>query len=216
MANHHKLDVQLRDILGKKVKHLRQQGLLPATIYGKGIEPISVQINERDFNVAYRKTGRTSLIDLNIPGRTMQSAFVHAVQRHPVTRTIIHADFRVVDLRQPVTVEVPVLLVGESPLVRSNDALLTHGVTTLQVRALPDNLPQHIEVDISGLDSFDVSIYVRDLPPHDQYTIMGDGDGLLATLTQLRATEEPEAAEATEEPAEPELIRRERKTEEEE
>ncbi len=207
MANKVSLDVQLRDIQGKKVKQLRQQGLLPATVYGKGFGPLSVQVDERAFSLTYRQAGRTALIDLNIPGQKNQAAFIHAIQRHPVSRRIIHADFRVVDLQRYINIEVPVMLVGESPVVKRNDGILIHGLTTVQVHALPADLPQHIEVDVSVLDSFEKSLYVRDLPTSDNYSFVTSGDELIAALSPLRAAEEAPVEGG---PTEPELIRRER------
>lgn len=209
------LDVQHRDILGKKVKRLRQQGLLPATIYGKGFEPLAVQIDERTFNTTYRQAGRTALIELNIPGTKKQSVFIHAIQRHPVSRAIIHADFRVVDLQKPVNVEVPIVLVGESPLVKRGEALVNHGVTAVEVQALPASIPQHIEVDISDLNSFEDNIRVGDLPPSDSYQIMTDAADLVVSLAHVRVAKSDEEGEEEERPTEPELIRKERKEEEE-
>jgi large subunit ribosomal protein L25 len=202
------LDADLRTVLGKKVKLLRRDGLLPATVYGKGISPLSIQLNDRTFNQTYRHVGRTALVELHIPGQPIQSAFVHAVQRHPVSRSIIHVDFRVVDLKTALTVEVPIITVGESPLVVRGDAIINHAISSLLVRALPAELPQHIEVDVSILDSIEKTIHVRDLAGSGTYTIITDGDELVVALSQSREAAEDAAAEAA--PAEPELIREER------
>src|SRR5262249_286087 len=141
----------------------RREGLLPATVYGKGVGPFAVQLNARTFSDVLRHAGRTTLVELDIPGQLPQSAFIHALQRHPVTRAIIHADFRVGDLRTEITVAIPIHIVGESDLVERGDALLNQVLTTVDVRALPAELPHAIEVDVSGLDSLDKSIYVRDI-----------------------------------------------------
>ncbi|MBC8076012.1 MAG: 50S ribosomal protein L25 [Chloroflexales bacterium] len=211
MANQHSLDAQLRTVLGKKVKRLRHEGLLPATVYGKGISPLSIQLNLRTFNSMYRQVGRSALVELTIPNQPLQSAFIHAVQRHPVSRAIIHVDFLVVDLRVEITVEVPITYTGESPLVERGDAVLNTVANSLAVRALPASLPQHINVDLSSLDELDKSIHVRDLAPSGDYTIMTDPDELLVSLGVSRANveDEAEAAEAAA-AAEPELIREER------
>ena len=213
-TNQHTLDVQLRTVLGKKVKRLRREGQLPATVYGKGISPISIQLDERTFNLMYRQVGRSALVELTIPNQPMQSAVIHAVQRHPLSRAIIHVDFRVVDLRVEITVEVPITFVGESPLVERGDAVLNAAAHSLAVRSLPANLPQHINVDISGLDEIGKSIHVRDLAPSDDYTIQTDPDELLASLGVARTAEEDEAVVEEEAEAEPELIRDERDDEE--
>jgi large subunit ribosomal protein L25 len=192
---------QKRSILGKQVKQLRKQGLLPATVYGKGFEPASVQLDDRTFNLMYRKAGKTTLIDLMIDG-VLASVFVQAIQRHPVTRNILHVDFKVVDLKTAVHVEVPVIAIGESPLVARGDAMLNHVINTVNVEALPAELPQHIEVDISALNSFDSSITVADLPTSTSYKVLNPADQVLLSLTQMRAaTEEAEEAAPAEAPA---------------
>jgi large subunit ribosomal protein L25 len=211
----HSLDVQLRTVLGKKVRRLRRDGLLPATVYGKGISPVSIQLDERAFNTTYRHAGRTALVELNIPEQPKQSAFIHAVQRHPVSRSIIHVDFRVVDLMVAITVEVPIVLTGVSPLVENEDAILNHALNAVQVRALPAELPQHIELDVSVLDEMDKTLHVRDLPTAETYTILDDPDELVVALSAPRVEEEEPEEEEEEAPAEPELIREEREEDEE-
>jgi len=213
MATQFTLDVQPREVLGKKVKHLRTQGLIPATVYGKGMEPVSVQVNGRAFMAVYRKAGKTGLIELHL-GAARKAAFVQAVQRHPLTRDIIHIDFKVVDLRKAIHVEVPVLTVGESPLVARGDALINHALNTVMVEALPADVPQHIDVDVSGLDTLDKTIHVRDIPPARTYKILTSGDEVLISLTPVRAAVAEGPIEEV--PVEPELIRRERAKEEEE
>lgn len=212
MATNYALDVQLREVLGKKVKHLRHEGLIPATVYGKGFAPVSIQVDERTFLGVYRKVGRTALIDLHIPGQAKQAAFVHAVQRHPVSRAIIHADFRVVDLKVAMTSAIPVVLVGKSLLVERGDAIVNQALAELEVHALPANLPQHLEIDISDLDSFDKHIYVRDLPTSLTYEIVTEAEELVVSLTSVRAAVAAEEEEAPA-PAEPELIRKEQEEE---
>lgn len=214
MADRIKLDFESRTLTGKKVNRLRREGIMPATVYGKGVGPFSVQLNARTFNDTYRHAGRTALLDITIPGQQGQSAFIHSVQRHPVSRAILHADFLVVDLRTEITVDVPIHIVGESPLITRGDAILNQPLTALSVRALPAELPSHIEVDISGLDSMDKSVYVSDLAALEHGVIVTDEGELIATLSAARVEEEEEeAAEETAEGAEPELVREDREDE---
>src|ERR1700752_578735 len=95
MADRIKVELENRTLTGKKVNRLRREGILPATVYGKGVGPFTVQLSARGFNDVYRHIGRTALVDLAIPGQKPQSAFIHSLQRHPVTRAILHADFLV-------------------------------------------------------------------------------------------------------------------------
>jgi large subunit ribosomal protein L25 len=215
MADRLNLSLENRTLVGKKVGRLRREGIIPATVYGKGVSPLSVQMNARAFNETYRHAGRTGLIDLSIPGQKGISVFVHNLQRHPVTRNIIHVDFLAVDLRTEVTVDVPVHITGESELVKRGDALLNQVLTSLAVRALPADIPSSIEVDVSGLDSFDKSIHVSDLSLDTKGEIVTPADELVVSLTQAREEEEEVAEEEAAE-GEPELVRDEREGEENE
>lgn len=213
MSTHQSLNAQVRTVLGKKVKYLRKEGLIPCTIYGKGFDAVSGQVNGREFDLVFRKAGRTALIDLNLDGHGMQSVFVQDIQRHPVTRSVLHIDFKVVDLKKLVQVEVPVVAIGESPLVARGDALLNHVVNVVMVEALPNDLPQRIDVDISVLDAMDKVIRVSDLQGRISYKILGPANQPLVSLSQLRAATAEEPAEEAGEPAEPELIRKSREDE---
>ncbi|MEI6776198.1 MAG: 50S ribosomal protein L25 [Chloroflexales bacterium] len=211
MAIHQTVNAHVRTVLGKKVKYLRKSGQIPATVYGKNFDPISVQVSAREFEISFRKSGRTSVIDLSIQDHGVQSVFVQDIQRHPVSRGILHIDFKVIDLKKAVHMEVPLVAVGESPMVARGDALLNHVLNSLMVEALPNDLPQHIDIDISGLDALDKSIHVRDLTAQVSYKILADPGQVLISLSQLRASEDIVAAEV---PVEPELIRKPRAEEE--
>jgi large subunit ribosomal protein L25 len=217
MAERVSLSLEPRTVLGKKVKTLRRNGLLPATVYGKDVTPISVQLNARTFNDTYRKVGRTTLLDLQIPGQHTLSAFVHAIQRHPVTREILHVDLRAVNLLVEIMVVVPVHITGESPLAARGDAILNVVHNTMNVRALPTDVPSAINVDVSGLDSFEKTIHVGDLELPPNVSLELGPEELLVSLTAARAAEEePEAVAEGESSAEPELVRERREDEDEE
>jgi large subunit ribosomal protein L25 len=205
MADRIKLEFENRTLTGKKVNRLRREGIMPATVYGKGVGPFNVQLNARTFSDTYRHAGKATLIDIDIPGQKGQSAFIHSVQRHPVTRAIVHADLLVVDLLVEVSVDVPIHVTGDSPLVERGDAIMNQPLTTLSVRALPTDLPAYIEIDISGLDSMDKTIHVRDIPPLEKGTIVTSEDELVISLNAARAEEVEEPVEEAE-AAEPELV----------
>jgi large subunit ribosomal protein L25 len=214
MADKIKLELENRTVVGKKVNRLRRAGILPATVYGKGVGPFTVQISTRGFNEVYRRAGKTTLVDVTIPGQPVQSAFIHSLQRHPVSRAILHADFLVVDLKIEISVEVPIHIVGESELIERGDATLNQVLNTLNVRALPAELPSYIEVDISVLDSMEKSIHVRDIAALEHGAIVNDDDELIVSLSQSRPEEEEEVVEEVTGEAEPELVREKREDEE--
>ena len=204
MSQDFELKLETRTVTGKKVNRLRKEGILPATVYGKGVGPYTVQMNAREFTDLLKQAGRTSLIKLSIPGQKPQSAFVHVLQRHPVKQDVLHVDFRVVDLRTEITVEVPIHLIGESDLVKTNQATLNQILNTVEVQTLPANVPSHLEVDISVLDSFDKTIQISDITPPDKVTIITSEDELVVNLVQARAEEE--ADEEVEEGVEPQRV----------
>ncbi|HMO57268.1 MAG TPA: 50S ribosomal protein L25 [Roseiflexaceae bacterium] len=208
MSEQYSLPLETRSILGKKVNRLRRAGILPATVYGKSQSPLSVQVDARKFSDVYRKSGRSALVNLEIAGHEPIAAFVHTLQRHPVSRVVLHVDFLAVDLKVEVTVSVPVHLVGESPLVASNEAILNQQLQSLDVRALPAVIPQSITVDISGLTSIDKSIHIRDITFPEGVQCVMNHDDLVVGLSQSRtATQEEESTDAAETAAEPELVR---------
>ncbi|KAB8143960.1 50S ribosomal protein L25 [Chloroflexia bacterium SDU3-3] len=206
MAETFKLEFETRTLFGKKVNRLRREGILPATVYGKNIGPFAVQINGRTFSDLVRKSGKTGLIEVSIPGQPVRTALVHAVQRHPVSREFIHADLLIVDLKTAITVDVPVHLIGESPVVKNEGAVLNHTLSTVSVHALPTEIPSHIEVDVSVLDSLDKNILVSDIKLPGEATIVTAADEVVASVTPATV----ETAPSDEAPAEPELVREDR------
>lgn len=198
------LTLEPRTITGKKVKNLRKSGLVPASICGKGIQSETFQVDAKQFGLVYRRTGRTALIDLQLPSGT-QSAFVRQVQRHPVSQQFLHVDFRIVDLRVEVVADVPVVAVGENPLVERAEGVLTLPHATLHVKALPNDLPQVIEVDISRITDFTTVLHVRDLNLGDKVQVLTPEDESVASITPSLMAAEEEAITEQEQMGEPEL-----------
>lgn len=198
------LNLSKRTVTGKKVAGLRKTGVLPATVYGKHLAPISVQADAREFTAVMKAAGRTSLVTLNVAGEEPITAFIHSYQRHPVSRAVIHVDFHAVDMSETVEIDVPVHMQGVSPLVHRGDALYNH-VNTLRVRALPGNLPSEIRVDVSILDTFDKSIHISDIKLAGA-TIIGNANDLVVGLAQT-GRGDASAVATTAAAAEPELVR---------
>lgn len=196
------INLSKRTVTGKKVAGLRKVGILPATVYGKHLAPISVQTDARSFAPLMKAAGRTSLVTLKIEGEEPITAFIHSYQRHPVSRNIIHVDFHAVDMSEIVEIDVPVHMHGVSPLVHRGDALYNH-ISSLRVRALPGNLPTEIVVDVSVLDTFEKAIHVSDIKLVGA-TIIGHANDLVVGLAQ---TGRGDGAAATAAAAEPELVR---------
>lgn len=185
------LTLEPRTITGKKVKNLRKQGLIPASICGKGIESQSFQLDAKTFGLVYRRVGRTGLINLQMPDSS-QSAFVRQVQIHPVSRQPIHVDFRIVDLRTVMAADVPLVATGENPLIERDGGVLQLLLNTLHVRGLPTDLPQVIEVDVSRIADFNTTLHVSDLDLGPNVEVLTPAEDVIATITPSRTQADAE------------------------
>ncbi len=202
MATEHKtyeLVVQPRESGERGGKKLRKRELVPGVVYGHRIESESVQVPQRELERVYLRAGSTGLVDLKVGEDTAaRKVFIHKVQRDPVTHTLRHVDFMVINLREEMTVSVTLVLIGEAPAVQRKDGMLLHGLDHVQVRALPGDLPPLIEVDVSKLEAVDDTIHVSDLIIPENVTLLTPGEDMVAKITNLpveEVVEEPEAEE---------------------
>jgi large subunit ribosomal protein L25 len=194
------LPVEPREVLGKKVKKLRRSGILPANIYGH-TGSVAVQVESVTLQRTLKEMTVNEVIDIKVQGeRSARPAIIQHVQRNPVTSQMLHADFYQVSLREKMRADVPVVLVGESEAVKTFNGVLLHPTNALHVEALPLDLPERIEVDVSVLTELDTSIHVRDLTIPDKVTVLTDGDVVVALVAapRLAAEEEEVAAEVEE------------------
>lgn len=151
-----------RELFGRKVKALRRDGNLPANIYGKKLASIAVQVPLKDFQKTFEEVGETGVIELQV-NDDKYPALIHNVQVNPVTDIPVHVDFLNVDLAQKVTAPVPIEFIGESPAEKSGEGVVVYQLYEVEVEALPTDLPEKLEVDVSGLEKIDDAIHVSDL-----------------------------------------------------
>lgn len=200
------LKAQKRTITGRKVKGLRQQGKLPANIYGKKVKSEAVEVAFADFEDVFGKVGETGLVELIIDGKK-RPVLVHNVQMDPVSDTPIHADFLQVDLKEKVTAEVPVELVGEAPAEKQGLGTLVQYIDEIEVEALPGDLPEKFEVDLTKLSEVDAAIQIKDIKvAKEKVDIKNNQEDIIVKIEPLRKEEEVPAApeaEAAAEGAEP-------------
>lgn len=153
------LKAKVRKEVGRKVKLLRKEGILPANIYGKKIKSESIQIDLKEFLDVYKKVGDTKLFYIN-----ERPVLVANIQKNPVSDALLHVDFHQVDLKEKVEAKVPVELTGESPAEKQSIGTVVQYLNEIEVEALPTDLPDKFEIDISKLTEVDQSIHVKDLP----------------------------------------------------
>ena len=187
-----------RQITGKAVSHLRRDGVLPAVVFGHGLESTSVSLDAHEFDVLRRKTSSNTLVDLSIDGAKAQPVLVHGVQLHRVTQRPLHADLFLVRMTEELTVDVPLVASGESEAVKTHGGTVLHPIEHVRVKALPDHLPTSIQYDISSLLTFDDVIRLRDLVIPGDVTLLTDLEEIVAKVIPPRVEEEPVVAEAAE------------------
>jgi len=193
------LSAQPRHVHGKAVKTLRRSGVLPAVVFGHGVESNAVQLDMHEFELLRRKTGRNTLLDLTLDGGKAVPVLVHDIQEHPVSRAPLHVDLMVVRMTEELMVEVAINFTGESVAVERMGGVLLHLRESVQVRALPDHLPQSVELDISGLEDFDQVLHVSDITLPADVTLATDPTEPVA---RVQAPRIEEVAVPVEEPGE--------------
>jgi len=189
------LAAEHRELTGKKVARLRHAGRLPAVVYGHGVASDSISIDAHEFEQLRRHTGPNALVDLSVDGAKAQPVLVSSVQVHPVNRRALHVDLFLVRMTEELTVDVPLVAIGESPAIADLGGTLLHPIESVRIRALPDHLPQAIEYSIESLIDFDTTIHVRDLAIPEDVTLMTDGDEIVAKVQAPRVEEAPVVAE---------------------
>lgn len=191
------LTAEPRAVLGKQVARLRRDGRLPGVVYGQGHESESISLDLHEFELLHRHTGRHAVLDLNIAGsRTAQPVLLQQIQEHPISRRPIHVDLLLVNLQEEMTVDVPVVAVGESVAIDKLGGVLLHLQDSVIVRAKPDDLPSSLELDISSLDSFEAVLHVSDLRIPEGVTLVTDPSEPIARVQQPRIEEEVVVAPA--------------------
>ncbi len=202
------LRAQRRAVLGKKVRGLRRAGLVPANLYGPGLAPAALQLPMREVDTVLRHLTRTTLVPLEVEGEPARRVLVREVQRHPVDDRTLHVDFFAVPMNETIRTEVPLHFVGEAPAVAELEGTLVRSLETVEVEALPTDLPGRVEVDLSPLREFHHALHAGDLVLPRGVTLLTPPEAAVATVVPSRvepelAAEAEEAAEAAPAEAEP-------------
>jgi large subunit ribosomal protein L25 len=197
-----KLAATRRAVTGKKVSHLRRDGILPGVVFGRGLDSDNVSLDAHAFEQLRKHAGANTLIDLSIDGGAAAPVLVHGVQTSVITRRPLHVDLFVVRMTEELTVDVPLVSEGTSDAIENAGGTLMHVIEHVRVRALPDHLPQSIHYSIDSLATFDDQIHVRDLVIPSDATLLNDLDEVVAKVLPPRVEEVVEAPEAAAEGAE--------------
>ena len=192
-----------RTALGKAAARLRRSQVLPANIYGRRMDSTAIQLPERDAQALLKEHGVNTLVNLKVAGEAdARPVVVRKVQRHPVSHRLQHLDFYQVDLRRSITAQLPVTVIGEAPAVHTYQGLLLHGLDTVEVEALPADMPTHLEVSVESITELDGQVTVADLQVPHGVTVLTAPELMLARVTRSRLEETPEVPEGEQPPGE--------------
>lgn len=193
----HTLIATKRELLGRKVKKVRAKSHIPATVYGKNVKSVSVSVAADRFVQTYDEVGETGLVDLSIDG-SIRPVLIHNVQKDPVTWSILHVEFHQVDLKVKVHANVPLVTIGESPAVTQKKGVVLRILDEIEVEALPTDLVEKIDVDVTGLSEVNQEIKIKDLKIPKGITALSDAELTVVKVGSLisREAEAEAAAEA--------------------
>jgi large subunit ribosomal protein L25 len=213
----HALKGARRSAVGKGVaRKLRQSGSIPAVYYGRGEEPIVLTVGLKELEeVIVNAEGSNVIVDLKVDGDGVgdRKALIREIQRDPVGGHILHLDLQHISLTERITVEVPIVLTGIPTGVKDGGGILEHLLRDVEVECLPTDIPSRLEIDVSALNIGD-SLHVSDLKA-DKVTILTEGERPIAAVVPPTVLEEAKPAEGEgEAPAEPELVKEKKETEE--
>ncbi len=186
-----------RDVIGKQVRALRRAGQLPAVIYGRHVEPLSISLDARSATLALNKASSSSLVTLDVDGVEFV-ALVREKQRDFIKGNFKHIDFLALDMTEKIRTKVRLHFMGVSSAVKDFNAVLVHRIDAFEIECLPNDLPERINVDISPLKEIGNSVHVRDIAVPENVTVLADVDDIvvIATLVKEEAVEETAAVAA--------------------
>ena len=187
------LNVKKREVTGRGVKNLRKQNLIPAVIYGKDVPSQNLVVEYLPFNKLYKEAGESTLIDLKIDEAAPVKVLVQEVQSDPLTGKLAHVDFRQIKMTEKLKVDALLKFIGESPAVKELGGTFVHSMEKIEIECLPQDLVHEIEVDISGLKTFEDRIHIKDLKISSGVKILSDMNATIAAVEAPLSEEELKA-----------------------
>ncbi len=195
------LEVTNREILGKKVRFLRRQGITPLHLFGHGIESMALQCENAGLRRVLAIAGRTRLIRLRLDNeKEPRTVVAREVQKEPLTGETLHVDFYEVIMSELIKMEIPVVLVGESPALKLKENMLVQELNALTVECLPAKIPTSIELDIASLTELEQAVKVKDIELDKEVTVLHNPEQVVVRIS-LRPVEKEEEAVVVEEAA---------------
>jgi large subunit ribosomal protein L25 len=206
------LSAKKREIKGKKTKTIRQKEIIPAVLYGPKIKNINLEVDLKEFNKIYQQAGESSLIQISVDDKKFL-VLIQAVEIDTLSQKPIHIDFYQPNLDEEISATIPLVFDGQAPAVKELSGTLVKNIYELEVKALPQNLPHEIKVDINGLKTFDDAVLVKDLLVNQTVKIIKDPEETICFVSEPENVEEELAKSIEEKPEEVEKVEEEKEEE---
>ncbi len=185
------LELSPREVMGKKVKQLRREGTIPVHLYGPGVEAQPLQCDTTSVVDVLVKAGGNTAVHITVQGsQGSHLAFAREIQWGSRRDDILHVDFLAVDATRPVSAQVPITLIGESPGARTAGGTVMQQLRDLSVQALPLEVPRELQLDLSTLTEPDGVLRAGDIAIPSSVTILTDPEDVVVRIEVLRAVEE--------------------------
>jgi large subunit ribosomal protein L25 len=184
------LTAEPRTVVGKQVKQLRRDGMIPAVIYGQK-DPVHIQLENLTLRRILRQAGSTHLVDISL-GKSTRTVLVREIQSHITRGDLLHVDFIEVDMKVVITAEAELVAVGKSAPEADGVGVATLALRSVEIESLPDHLVSEIEVDFTKIVTPDDVIYIRDLVVPEGVTILTDPETTVARFEYAQLAEEEE------------------------
>jgi len=198
------LQANPRQVVGKKVRFLRRDGITPANVFGHGLTSVAVQVDTKQFKQVLSKVGTSQLITLKIKGESeTRNVLVRDIQINALSRELLHIDLYQVSLTERMTLDIPIVLAGESLAVKKLGGVMLQNLNSIHVECLPGDIPPAVEVELSKLAEFGDSIHVKEIRLGDAVTVLDDPDEVIVSVIAPAAEEVKVAEVPVEEEAKP-------------
>jgi len=209
------LSAKIRKIAGKKVKTLREKGVLPVVLYGPKIKNENLEISLKDFEKILGEAGETTLISLETEGKKEKNlVLIHEVKFDPMIGKPTHVDFYQPILTDEIQVKIPLVIEGEAPAVKNLGGTLVKNISEIEVRALPQSLPKEIRINVGKLETFEDKVLIKDIVLPEGVKILRNLDEIIVRVAQPEKVEEELLKPIEEKVEEVEKIEKEKKEKE--
>jgi large subunit ribosomal protein L25 len=187
-------------------RRVRVAGKIPAVVYGAGQEAVAVSVDPKVITrILHSDSGHNTIFDLNVEGSAVVKAMIVDWQNEPIKGHLLHIDLKRIAMDKTMQVSVPIQLIGIPTGVKNQGGIMEHVLREVEIECLPNDIPSHIDVDVSGVELHGV-VRVADLPHSGKLKFLADEDATVAHVTIIK--EEAPAEVAVAEAAEPEVAKK--------